>query len=214
LFCGCAIEPFETPSAYDKHDYLCGTSEGLDRLEEAADDCRQDPEPCRGYISFQGQVQRVQQLRVDTTLERSIVRVAVQESEDSGEPPAQNLSRVELSGAAPYFHFDVAVSSIGTPWSEGSTHWMLDVVAPDPKTALNFGDGDGAVQWYIRAGSDTALFPSVADGKGAIGVTFLSNERVDLRFSSNIGPAGDRLDACAIAFPEGGVDFVSIPAIE
>jgi hypothetical protein len=212
LLSGCAIEPFETPSAYDGQRYLCDDPD-LVELREEADKCRDEQEPpCNGYISFKGDIQRVKDLRVDTTLERSEVRVAVQQSEDTGVPPTRNLSRVELSGAAPYFHFDVAVSSIGTPWPDQPTKGVWPPLGvTDPNEALNFGDKLGAVQWYIRAGSDTALLPSApAPNDGAIGVYYMSDERVDLKFSAELGLAGDRLEACAVAYPQGGVDFVQI----
>ena len=203
LLCGCGIEPFETPSAYDQQRYLC---EELDLLEESALACLEEDESCRGFISFQGQIQRVQ-LRVDTELQRGIVRVV---EDDDG---VQHLSRVELSGAAPYFHFDVAVSSIGAPWPEEATdtHFTVDFDTPSPDTAwaLDFDDGLGGVQWYIRAGSDTAMLTSNPDDPtteenegGTIGVSHLSDDRVDLRFGGSIGPVDDSLNACAIVFPE------------
>ena len=209
LLCGCGIDPFETPSAYDGQRYLC---DDLDLLEEAADDCLAMPEEenCRGVISFEGRVQLVQ-IRVDTTLQRSIVRVA-----DNGTD--RFLSRVEISGAAPYFHFDTAISSIGTPWHDEPTEkdppYALVFDTPSPDTALDFTDGFGAVQWYIRAGSDTAMLssPSNPDADpdiGTITVTYVSLQRVDLQFAGSIGPAGDHLDACAIVFPQ-SVEIVPI----
>jgi hypothetical protein len=203
LLCGCGIEPFETPSAYDQQRYLC---EEPELLEDAANACREEREPCAGFISFQGQIQRVQ-LRVDTQLQRGIVRV----TQSGGAHPAQNLSRVELSGAAPYFHFDVAISSIGAPWSDQPTSpdFTLTYDTPSPATALDFDDGFGAVQWYIRAGSDTAMLTSNPK-KGTIDVALVSEERVDLAFEGGLGPVDDTLDACAIVFPE-SIDIVPIP---
>jgi hypothetical protein len=210
LLCGCGIEPFETPSAYAQQQYLCDP-EGLDVLEDAANACREEPEPCSGYISFRGEIQRVR-LTVDTEIQRSLVRVAQSEG-------ARNLSRVELSASAPYFHFDATLSSLGTPWPDepSATHWPLEFEAPSPETALIFDDGFGAVQWYIRAGSDTAMLTSNRDDEsteedegGIIGVGFVGDERVDLRFAGSIGPAGDALAACAIVFPD-AVETVPVP---
>jgi hypothetical protein len=206
LLCGCGIDPFETPSAYDQQRYLC---EDLDLLQDAADACLDMPaeENCTGVISFKGEIQLVP-IRVDTTLQRSIVRVA--QSKTDGR---EYLSRVEISGAAPYFHFDTAISSIGTPWPDGPTPDELTFDTPLPKKALDFEDGHGAVQWYIRAGSDTAMLSSKSpdDGSGTITVSDISSERVDLQFVGDIGPAGDTIDACAIVFPQGGVEIVPIP---
>lgn len=203
LLCGCSIEPFETPSAYDAQRYLC---DDLDLLDEEADACLEMPaeENCTGVISFQGQVQRVP-IRVDTTLQRSLVHVA--ENTDG----QQFLSRVEISGAAPYFHFDVAISSLGTDWPQHptGTHDALTFETPNPETALELDDAFGAVQWYIRAGTDTATLPSNSDPGGVILVTYLSDERVELRFAGGLGPADDTLSACVIAFPQ-SVDIVFI----
>jgi hypothetical protein len=202
LCAGCGIDPFETPSAYDQQHFLC---EDFDALRAAADECRKAAEPCEGYISFQGQIQRVN-LRVDTTLERGVVHLAEKTvpADDTGTQDIDVLSRVEMSGAAPYFHFDVAVSSIGTEWPAvgHGTHDTLDFGAPDPDKALDFGDGVGAVQWYIRAGSDTAMLTSNDERKGFIVVYYLSEDQVELRFAGGLGPVDDTLDACAIVFPE------------
>jgi hypothetical protein len=69
-------------------------------------------------------------------------------------------------------------------------------------------DPFGAVQWSIRAGSDSAMLSSnnpdpkhPPDDPGNITVTYVSADRVDLQFAGPIGPAGDTLDACAIVFP-------------
>ena len=204
FLCGCAIEPFETPSAYDQQRYLCDDRESL---QAAADACRKEPEPCSGYISFQGRIQLVQ-LRVDTTLERGMVHLVDEKLEDTGAGPQEvvSLSRVELSGAAPYFHFDVAISSIGTDWPEyphgTRTDDELTFGTPDPETALVLDDEIGAVQWYIRAGSDTAMLSSNPDTKSVILVTYLSETQVDLEFAGGFGPVNDTLAACAIVFPE------------
>ena len=202
LLCGCGIDPFETPSAYDQQRYLCDDEEldHLEDLEQQADACLAMPEEdnCTGVISFQGQVQQVQ-IRVDTMLQRSIVRMAQKGGDEV-------LSRVEISGAAPYFHFDTAISSIGAPWPDpqGETDFTVSFDSPEPDEAPKLEDGFGAVQWYIRAGSDTAMLTSndheqVPDG-GTIHVSFLSDDRVDLWFGGRIGPAGDELHACAIVF--------------
>jgi len=211
LLWGCGIDPFETPSAYDQQQYLC---DDLDALQEAAITCRDEPpdgaEPCQGYISFQGTIQLVN-LRVDTTLERG--RVVLAEEPDTAQDTDSDgqlfLSRVEMSGAAPYFHFDVAISSIGTPWDEQHGHWPLTFGSPDPETAFVFDDGVGAVQWYIRAGSDSALLSS-NDGSGTITVDDLADDRVDLRFVGGLGPSVDKLDACAVVFPP-SLEIVPIP---
>ncbi len=201
LLCGCGIDPFETPSAYDQQRYLCDEPE---LLEAAATECQAKQECPGGFMSFQGQIQRVP-IRVDSNLQRSLVRVA------QGAQGVRSLSRVELSGTAPYFHFDVSVSSIGTPWPDEPTETDWEVVfgAPSEETATDFDDGVGAVQWYILAGSDTAMLASNPDA-GTIHVSFVSDERVDLQFAGGIGPVDDTLDACAIAFPE-RVEIVPVP---
>jgi hypothetical protein len=201
LLGGCGIDPFETPSAYDQQKFLCTDP---DALEAAAVACESSEEDCPGVVSFQGQVQRVQ-IRVDTTLQHSLVRVA------QGPQGVRNLSRVELAGAAPYFHFEVAISSLGTPWPEDSAalHWELDFGTPSETTALDFEDGVGAVEWDILAGTDGAMLASNPDA-GLIHVGFVSDERVDLRFAGGVGPVDDTLDACAVVFPD-VVEIVPVP---
>ena len=201
LLVGCGIDPFETPSAYDKQQYLCG-EEHHDELQAAADACREEPEPCKGYISFKGQIQLVQ-LSVDTTLERGIVHLVDTEG-DTGK--VVQLSRVDLSGAAPYFHFDVTISSIGTDWPEyphgTRPNDKLAFGDPDSETTPDLGDDFGTVQWYIRAGSDTAMLSGNPETESVILVTYLSETQVDLDFAGGLGPVDDALDACAIVFPE------------
>jgi len=77
-----------------------------------------------------------------------------------------------------------------------------DFGAPDPDKALDFDDGVGAVQWYIRAGSDTAMLTGNPATESVILPTFLSPTQVDLDFAGGLGPVDDYLDACAIVFPE------------
>jgi hypothetical protein len=192
LFGGCGIEPFETPSAYDQQRYLCAEP---DLLEAEVTDCQAEPE-CAGVASFQGQVQRAA-VRVDAMLQRSAVRLA-QAGHD-----APVLSRVELSGSALYFHFDVVVSGIGTPWSDEpeETEWELVYGTASAATANNFDDRVGAVEWDIRAGTDSVVLTSVADA-GTIDVSFISDRRVDLQFAGRVGPVDDVLDACAVVFPD------------
>jgi hypothetical protein len=199
LLGGCGIDPFETPSAYDQQRFLCDDPKAL---EEAALAC--EPPDCAGIVSFQGQVQRVQ-IRVDTELQHSVVRVA------QGAQAVQNLSRVELVGDAPYFHFDAIVSSIGTPWPEEptATHWEVAFGEPSEETATDFSDGIGAVEWDILAGTDSALLTSNPDA-GLINVSFVSEQRVDLRFAGGVGPVDDTLDACAVVFPD-VVELVPVP---
>jgi|KBSSwiStaDraftv2_1062776.scaffolds.fasta_scaffold366419_3 hypothetical protein len=201
---GCGIDPFETPSAYDQQQYLCDDDHQV--LQDKADECHDEPadgvEPCKGYISFRGQIQLVQ-IHVDTTLERGIVQYVG--DVDAGE--VVQLSRVDLSGAAPYFHFDVTISSIGTDWPEyphgtRPDDKPLTFGDPESKTDLNLEDGHGAVQWYIRAGSDTAMLTGNPATESVILPTFLSPTQVDLDFAGGLGPVDDYLDACAIVFPE------------
>jgi hypothetical protein len=201
LFWGCGIDPFETPSAYDKQQYLCDSDHQV--LQDAADACRDDPpdgqEPCKGYISFKGEIQLVH-LSVDTTLERGIV-----EWDYTGD--VVQLSRIDLSGAAPYFHFDVAISSIGTDWPAYPVGMRvhdtpLSFGPPDPATELDLDDEFAAVQWYIRAGSDEAMLSGNPETKSVVLPTFLSEDQVDLDFAGGVGAVSDYLDACAIVFPE------------
>src|SRR5204863_7791877 len=124
------------------------------------------------------------------------------------------LKSVVMSGAAPYFHFDAAISSIGAPLGEKLDYFVY-FDKPDSKNAADLGDDRGAVQFYIRAGSDTAMLssdwydPHAAHHSDepvnapTITVTEVSGDRVELQFGGPIGPPGDNLYACAIVFRNG-----------
>jgi hypothetical protein len=144
-------------------------------------------------------------ITVDTTLERGIVHM---------DPGLGVLSGVAMSGAAPYFHFDIAVSSIGAPLGKKLDYAVYydDPNSENAATSATIGArcsstsapaSDTAMlstDWYDPHASHDSEEPQ---NDSTITVTEVSGDRVDLQFGGPIGPVGDNLYACAIVFRNG-----------
>lgn len=193
LLAGC-IDRFETPAAYQSQRYLCAPENAASFMALVAEclDDRAAGGDCGGVLSFRGQLDGLPVI-VESRLGSSRFETRL-----------GALGRVDLSGASPYYHFNMKLDSIGGLLEPPiTTERSLTLEPGAGELTLDLTDTltDGSLQ--LSAGGRSLALPFLSGGT----VTVEQQSRTELhgRFQLTAGSPEDAIEGCFQAFPTGGI---------